>query len=92
MSREKLRTEAQRWYGQAQDDLDAAKALLSASKYAQACFYAQQAAAKGMKAIWIVQDLDPWGHSVTRLIRDLPEESKAKFVPLMEQALGLDKL
>ena len=25
-----------------------------------------------MKAVWIALDRDPWGHSITRLIKDLP--------------------
>ncbi|MEO1404469.1 MAG: HEPN domain-containing protein [Cyanobacteria bacterium J06635_1] len=92
MSEEKLQREARRWYTQALDDLEAARALMSADKYAQTCFYAQQSAEKGLKAVWFLLDLDPWGHSCARLIRNLPEEPKAEFDSLLELALGLDKL
>jgi HEPN domain-containing protein len=92
MSAEKLRFEAERWFRQASDDLDAAAALLAAQKYAQSCFYAQQAAEKALKAIWLRLDLDPWGHSAARLIRELPDPVQSDFRPLLELALSLDKL
>lgn len=92
MSEEKLRLDAERWYRQSVDDLDAATALLTAQKYAQACFYAQQAAEKALKAVWIQLDLDPWGYSAARLIRELPDTAKPDFTQLLELALGLDKL
>ena len=91
MSDEKLRNKAQRWYTQARDDVEAAQALLSARKYAQTCFYAQQAAEKGMKAVWFLLDLDPWGHSCARLIRDLPAATNEEFAKLLDTSLRLDK-
>ena len=72
MSEEKLAREADRWLRQAADDLEAAQALMSAAKYAQTAFLAQQAGEKAMKAVWFRLDADPWGHSVARLVRDLP--------------------
>lgn len=92
MSNERLQQDASRWYRQGLDDLEAAQALLLANKFAQACFYAHQSAEKGLKAVWITLDGDPWGHSCTRLIRDLPEPAQATFRPLIELALALDKL
>jgi HEPN domain-containing protein len=92
MSQEQLRREAQRWLKQARDDLEAAQILADASRYAQACFLSQQAAEKALKALWFSLDLDPWGHSVTRLIRELPEQNKGRLEPLLEAALYLDKL
>ncbi len=29
-----------------------------------------------MKSVWIALDLDPWGHSVARLVKALPEETE----------------
>jgi HEPN domain-containing protein len=92
MSDEKLQREAERWYRQGQDDWEAAQALVAASKFAQACFYAQQAAETGLKAVWIRLDSDPWGHSCTRLIRDLPVPAQEHFSASIELALALDKL
>ena len=92
MSVERLRRDAGRWYRQARDDLDAAGVLLDGGRYAQAAFWAQQAAEKAMKAVWILLDRDPWGHSVTRLISDLPDAERAPFESLRDTALHLDKL
>ncbi len=92
MSERKLLQEAERWYGQAVDDLEAASALLAARKYAQTCFYAQQAAEKALKAVWHFLDLDPWGHSCARLIQGLPEDEQSVFAEILEIALALDKL
>lgn len=92
MSVEKRRSEARRWLQQAEDDLGAARALLAAQKYAQACFFAQQAAEKALKALWFARDLDPWGHSVYRLISELPPEEREPLDHLRPLALALDKL
>jgi HEPN domain-containing protein len=92
MSAEKQRREAWRWLRQAGDDLEAARVLLAAGKYPQAAFFAQQAGEKALKAVWLFQDADPWGHSLGRLVREMPEGARARFAPLLEAALALDKL
>ena len=43
-------------------------------KFPHACFHAQQAGEKALKAVWYYADADPWGHSIRKLIEDL--ESK----------------
>ena len=68
MSQSKNRHQAERWLLTAQEDLEAAQLLADAAKYAQACFLSQQAGEKALKAIWYLEDADPWGHSVQRLI------------------------
>ncbi|MEN2981817.1 MAG: HEPN domain-containing protein [Thermus sp.] len=92
MSVEKRREEGLRWLAQAQDDWEAGEALLRAGKFAQAAFLAQQAGEKALKALWIALGLDPWGHSLARLVRDLPEGMGGALQPLLPQALALDKL
>jgi len=92
MSAERVREDADRWLRQARDDLEAAEALIAAGKFAQAAFLAQQAGEKALKAHWFGQDLDPWGHSLTRLIRDLPDHLGAALTGLLDSALALDKL
>ncbi|WP_018466078.1 HEPN domain-containing protein [Calidithermus timidus] len=92
MSVEKQQREAHRWLRQAKDDLEAAQSLVAAGKYAQAAFFAQQAGEKALKAVWFFQDADPWGHSLGRLVREMPEGSRERFAPLLEAALALDKL
>lgn len=61
------------WFRQAEADLRHARNALEAGDYEWACFAAQQAAEKGLKAV--VQKLggEPWGHSVTVLLGGLGE-------------------
>ncbi len=75
MSRTKNRSEAERWLLTAEEDFKAAELLFEGAMYAQACFYAQQAGEKALKALWYMVDADPWGHSVQRLILDFPQRS-----------------
>jgi len=93
MSAEKAGKEAARWLSQAGSDVAAAKDSAKASRFEWACFQAQQAAEKAMKACWFQLDLDPWGHSVARLIDDLPDETvRNRFAAGREPARQLDKL
>lgn len=92
MSIERLEQEAKRWLLQAMDDLEAAEALVTVNKYAQAAFLAQQAGEKAMKSLWFRLDLDPWGHSVARLIKGLPDDKRQQYDSLLDSALALDKL
>ena len=75
MSRAKKRSEAERWLLTAEEDLKAAELLFEGALYAQACFLAQQAGEKAVKALWYLLDADLWGHSVQRLIMDFPHRS-----------------
>ncbi len=93
MSDEKNKQEAQRWLDQARADLKAAEASLAAGSYEWACFQAQQAGEKAVKAFWYRNGEDPWGHSITRLVQDYPESSGQSFLlNLAPQAKALDKL
>jgi len=76
----------------AQEDLQAAEALVAVEMFSQACFLVQQAAEKAVKALWRLEDADPWGHSVKRLIVDFPR--KEQIIDLEEwvdSAALLDK-
>ena len=77
MSVEKNVREALRWLRTAEDDLDAATILRKNEKFPHACFHAQQAGEKALKAVWYFADADPWGHSIKKLIEDL------RYVDLM---------
>jgi HEPN domain-containing protein len=93
MSTENINKEARRWMSQAQSDVGAAMDSAKASRFEWACFQAQQAAEKAMKACWFHLDLDPWGHSVARLVDDLPADVvAARFAAAREPARHLDKL
>jgi HEPN domain-containing protein len=93
MSREKQIKEARRWLDQAEDDLSSAEILSRNNKYAIACFLCQQSAEKGIKALYYFIDADPWGHSIIRLIEEIPlEHYRRDFLELIEHARTLDKL
>ncbi|MCX6359983.1 MAG: HEPN domain-containing protein [Armatimonadetes bacterium] len=42
-----------------------------------ACFQAQQAAEKAVKAAWVLLGEAPWGHSIQSLVRDFPAAPQA---------------
>ena len=64
------RVEARRWFLQAQADMAVVRTLVSAGHYATACFHAQQAAEKALKALLFSQgERVVWGHSVRELAR-----------------------
>jgi HEPN domain-containing protein len=58
MSRTKNRSEAERWLLTAEEDFKAAELLFEGAMYAQACFYAQQAGEKALKALWYMADAE----------------------------------
>ena len=93
MSLEKKINEAQRWYETARDDRDTAKVLLDNKKYAASCFHAQQAAEKALKAMCFLYGLDPWGHSIVKLIEILKSQKQivSKVISYRKEAMALDR-
>ncbi len=94
MSAEKNRSEGARWLETARGDIETARILLDAGRWAHACFHAHQAAEKALRALWYAADLDPWGHSVLSLIADLREASPGTFArvaDLAEAGANLDQ-
>ena len=83
--------EARRWYLQARDDLRAAATLRLGGHFAQGCFFAQQAAEKGLKAVLYSQGARVvLGHSA----RQLAEECRAHdptFAGVVPETLLLDQ-
>ena len=79
------------WFGQAERDLAHARNARASSDQEWACFAAQQAAEKAVKAVILAHGGEPWGHSVLTLVRNLP---KGLAVPdqLRDTARQLDKL
>jgi HEPN domain-containing protein len=94
MSREKSQAEALRWRDQAAADLRAAENSTRAGNHEWACFQAQQAAEKALKAVWLANGFEPWGHSVLKLLEGYPDASvRARHLdPLQAAAKALDKL
>lgn len=77
------------WLKQAKRDLEHSKMGLKEEFYEWACFSAQQAAEKALKALY--QDLHKlaWGHSVRELLENLDDEFDRR--QLSEGAKILDK-
>jgi len=83
---------AERWLLTAEEDWRAAEVLRAAGAHAQCCFYCQQAAEKALKAIWHAMDADPWGHSVQRLIAEMPQRNRIPDLEAwLERGALLDK-
>jgi len=78
------------WMDQAEGDLEHARSDLNGGFHEWACFSAQQAAEKALKAVFQKFGGEAWGHSVADL---LEEFGKSQLVPedLKNIALELDK-
>jgi HEPN domain-containing protein len=78
------------WLRQAEKDLQHAKRSVVDRDFEWACFAAQQAAEKAVKALYQSVHIDSIGHSVSRMIQSLPSELKPAE-ELVERAKELDK-
>lgn len=63
---------AQDWLRQAERDLAQAEDSRDAGRHEWACFAAQQAAEKAVKALHLAKGQEAWGHVVARLLQELP--------------------
>jgi len=93
MSVEKAAEEARRWLATAEDDLHTARILFENKKFAQCCFFCQQAAEKAVKSLYYAVDADPWGHSVFKLLESRPDQfaGGGAFSTLIDDARRLDQ-
>jgi HEPN domain-containing protein len=75
---------------QAEGDLQHAKSDLGTGYYEWACFSAQQASEKAVKAVFQAMGAEAWGHAVADLLGEL---GRRHVVPetLIEGGLELDK-
>ena len=80
----------QDWFNQGQRDLELAYWCIEGGHYEWACFAAQQAAEKAVKAVFQKLGGDVWGHSVTELLKALPDASTAQ-TELLNAARELDR-
>lgn len=78
---------ARDWFRQAERDLDQARASQQDGRHEWACFAAQQAAEKAVKALHLHLRQEAWGHVVATLLADLPEPAPAE---LADKAKVLD--
>ena len=65
---------AEDWFKQAQRDLIHAEDSRDAGHHEWACFAAQQAAEKAVKALHLRLKQEAWGHIVARLLSELPDD------------------
>jgi len=63
---------------------------LEFGSYEWACFAAQQAAEKAVKALYESRNMEVWGHSVSRMLENLEDELKPDS-SLIEKAKELDR-
>ena len=77
------------WLNQAERDITQAELSLRNGLYEWACFAAQQASEKSVKALIQILGGEAWGHSVTALIDALPEDVKPHH--LRDKAMELDQ-
>ncbi|MBI5955637.1 MAG: HEPN domain-containing protein [Chloroflexi bacterium] len=85
------KAEGKRWLQQAEHDLDDASYALAGERYNLACFLAQQAAEKALKAYLFSRNAqEVWGHSVAELCDDA-RALDPEFGPLRKRAALLDK-
>ena len=88
----RMREESRRWLDEALWDLETAKILHRNARYNAACFYAQQAAEKAVKALLYGLNEASWGHSIRILLEryiERTEDDEAK--PLLSDARELDR-
>jgi HEPN domain-containing protein len=78
------------WIRQARRDLEHALRSLQDGDYEWACFAAQQAGEKAVKAVYQKLGADAWGHSVTSLLQSLPSDLQPPS-DLLDVARELDK-
>jgi len=80
------------WLRQAWADLEHAELSLREGDYEWSCFACQQAAEKGLKALYFHLHGDPWGHSLLVLLQSLPPSLAPSVTPgLLDAARALDK-
>jgi HEPN domain-containing protein len=78
------------WLDEAKGDLEHARNDMQGGFYNWACFSAQQAAEKGIKAVFQKLGAEAWGHSVADLLKELAKKYKISE-EFFDAALELDK-
>lgn len=78
------------WMRQAEADLRHARNSITLKDFEWACFSAQQAAEKAVKAVFQQLHAEAWGHSVSILLANLPPQTNVSQ-DLIEKAKVIDK-
>ena len=79
------------WLKQAERDLEFARENIDDGYFEWISFIAQQAAEKAVKSLFYKLNMEPWGHSISRLLEEVKEKVD---VPddIIECSKYLDKL
>ena len=64
------------WFAQSVKDLEQSRDSQLAGHHEWACFAAQQAAEKAVKALHLHRKQEAWGHVIARLLIDLPDAER----------------
>ena len=78
------------WFDEAEGDLEHARNDIEGGFYNWACFSAQQAAEKAIKAVFQRMGAEAWGHSVADLLKELGKKHDIS-TELLNGAIELDK-
>lgn len=78
------------WLKQAKKDILHAKESIKIKHFEWAVLAAQQGAEKAIKALYYEIGADPWGHSILKFLKKLPENFEAND-ELIISAKNLDK-
>ena len=81
---------ARDWLRQAVRDLEHAKKSMKLGDYEWACFAAQQAAEKAVKALYQRLSMEVWGRSISWMLSSLPEGYRPSK-ELINKAKELDR-
>ena len=80
------------WIRQAESDLEHAGKSVKMRDFNWSCFASQQAAEKALKALYDYLGGEGWGHTIVKLLKDLPPEKVNVSEDLPGKAVYLDKL
>ena len=83
-------TRADDWLKQAKKDILHAKESVKINHFEWAVLAAQQGAEKAIKALYYEIGADPWGHSILKFLKKLPENLEVND-ELIASAKSLDK-
>jgi len=77
------------WFNQAVRDLEQARDSQRAGRHEWACFAAQQAGEKAVKALHLHLGQEAWGHVIAKLLQELPSAQNVSAL-MIDQARVLD--
>jgi len=70
------------WFKQALRDLEHAKISLEHENFEWACFASHQSAEKAVKALHLHFKQEAWGHSISKLLQELPIEVPSELIEI----------